>query len=84
MVGGGRRCPPEVAAELDELWKEVLLQQFHDIIPGSSIAWVHDDAEAAHARVAARLEALIADALAIGCAAASRRSPTPRRTPAAR
>jgi alpha-mannosidase len=51
-----------VTAELDELWREVLLQQFHDIIPGSSIAWVHDDAEAAHARVAARLEELISAA----------------------
>jgi alpha-mannosidase len=55
--------PPEIAAELDELWKEVLVQQFHDIIPGSSITWVHDDAEAAHARVAARLEELIGEAL---------------------
>ena len=45
--------PAEVAAELDALWKDVLLQQFHDILPGSSIAWVHADAEAAHARVAA-------------------------------
>jgi alpha-mannosidase len=55
--------PAEVAVELDDLWKEVLLQQFHDIIPGSSIAWVYEDAEAAHARVAKRLEALIANAL---------------------
>lgn len=50
--------PAEVATELDQLWKDVLLQQFHDIIPGSSIAWVHADAEAVHERVAARLEAL--------------------------
>lgn len=55
--------PAEVTAELDELWKEVLLQQFHDIIPGSSITWVYEDSEAAHARVAARLEELIGDAL---------------------
>jgi alpha-mannosidase len=53
----------DVAAELDDLWKEVLLQQFHDIIPGSSISWVHADAEDAHARVAERLEVLIAKAL---------------------
>jgi alpha-mannosidase len=51
--------PAEVASELDALWKDVLLQQFHDIIPGSSIAWVHADAEAVHERVAARLESLI-------------------------
>ena len=56
--------PAEVTAELDELWKEVLLQQFHDIIPGSSITWVYEDSEAAHAKVAARLEELISDALA--------------------
>jgi alpha-mannosidase len=40
----------------------VLLQQFHDILPGSSIAWVHADAEAAHTRIADRLEQLIAQA----------------------
>jgi alpha-mannosidase len=57
--------PAEVAAELEELWKEVLLQQFHDIIPGSSITWVYEDSEAAHARVAERAEALIAQALAL-------------------
>lgn len=52
----------ELAVELDELWKDVLLQQFHDIIPGSSIAWVAADAKAAHTRVAARLESIINDA----------------------
>ena len=28
-----------------EVWPDVLTQQFHDILPGSSIAWVHRDAE---------------------------------------
>jgi alpha-mannosidase len=28
-------------ADLDRIWKEVLTHQFHDILPGSSIAWVH-------------------------------------------
>ena len=42
------------------LWQEVLTQQFHDIIPGSSIAWVHAEAEAVHARIAAELEERIA------------------------
>ena len=55
--------PAGVATQLYELWNEVLLQQFHDIIPGSSITWVHDDAEAAHARVVAQLEPLIELAL---------------------
>ena len=57
---GRRRSTPH---ELDELWQEVLTQQFHDILPGSSIAWVHADAEAVHARVAAELEERIAGAL---------------------
>ena len=46
------------------LWQEVLTLQFHDIIPGSSIAWVHAEAEAAHARIAAELEERIAASLA--------------------
>jgi alpha-mannosidase len=43
-------------ADVDHLWREVLTQQFHDIIPGSSIAWVHADAEQVHASVIAALE----------------------------
>jgi alpha-mannosidase len=49
---------------LDELWQEVLTLQFHDILPGSSIAWVHADAEAAHVRIAGELETRITAALA--------------------
>ncbi|MET7289203.1 glycoside hydrolase family 38 C-terminal domain-containing protein [Streptomyces sp. NPDC005573] len=45
--------------ELDRLWKTVLLHQFHDILPGSSIAWVHREARATYARVAAELTAII-------------------------
>ncbi|MEX2626015.1 MAG: glycoside hydrolase family 38 C-terminal domain-containing protein [Ilumatobacteraceae bacterium] len=47
-------------AGVDHLWREVLTLQFHDILPGSSIAWVHDDAEATHRRVAEELERRIA------------------------
>ncbi|WP_226758608.1 alpha-mannosidase [Arthrobacter sp. SO3] len=50
------------AAELKRLWRLVLLQQFHDILPGSSIAWVHQDAERNYAAVARQLEEIIADA----------------------
>ncbi|PZE38316.1 glycoside hydrolase family 38 C-terminal domain-containing protein [Curtobacterium sp. MCPF17_031] len=49
--------------ELDALWQQVLLQQFHDILPGTSIAWVHREAVERYAEVADRLEALIASAL---------------------
>jgi len=43
-------------ADLERLWKVLLLHQFHDIIPGSSIAWVHDETEAAHAELLAETE----------------------------
>ncbi|MFE7354070.1 alpha-mannosidase [Streptomyces sp. NPDC057543] len=45
--------------ELDRIWKSVLLHQFHDILPGSSIAWVHREAEATYARIAGELEAIV-------------------------
>ncbi len=48
----------------DDFWREVLTLQFHDILPGSSIAWVHDEAEAAHRRIADELESRIAAVLA--------------------
>ncbi|MBN2713814.1 MAG: alpha-mannosidase, partial [Planctomycetes bacterium] len=36
---------------MDTTWKLVLLNQFHDIIPGSSIARVYEEAEADYARI---------------------------------
>ncbi|MFE3414670.1 alpha-mannosidase [Streptomyces mirabilis] len=50
--------------KLDRLWKTVLLHQFHDILPGSSIAWVHREAEAEYARVAKEVEAITSEAVA--------------------
>ncbi|MBY8883338.1 alpha-mannosidase [Streptomyces sp. PTM05] len=55
-VRTGSRYPYE---ELDRLWKTVLLHQFHDILPGSSIAWVHREAEATYARVARELGGIV-------------------------
>ncbi|MFD0293288.1 alpha-mannosidase [Streptomyces sp. NPDC127118] len=49
---------------LDRLWKTVLLHQFHDILPGSSIAWVHREARETYERVRAELADLVADAVA--------------------
>ncbi|WP_104127132.1 glycoside hydrolase family 38 C-terminal domain-containing protein [Cryobacterium sp. Y57] len=45
-------------------WQTVLLNQFHDILPGSSIAWVHQVAEAAYETVRIDLEDLIATSVA--------------------
>lgn len=36
--------------ELDKIWKNMLLNQFHDIIPGSSIHMVYETAEAEYAQ----------------------------------
>ncbi|WHP16372.1 glycoside hydrolase family 38 C-terminal domain-containing protein [Cellulomonas sp. ES6] len=49
--------------QLDRIWQEMLLLQFHDILPGSSIAWVHREARATYARLREELEALVGDAL---------------------
>ena len=57
--------------EIDALWDTVLLLQFHDILPGSSIAWVHREAETSYASILERGEALVARALeALASAAA--------------
>jgi len=63
------------AAELEAAWKLLLVSQFHDILPGSSIDWVYEDAErdlagvietaagitsGAHAKIANTGEGLVA------------------------
>ena len=50
--------------QLDRLWKQVLLNQFHDILPGSSIAWVHREAEAAYAEILGELGGIVEEAQA--------------------
>lgn len=40
-----------IKVQLDTAWKLVLLNQFHDILPGSSITWVYDDAAKDYERV---------------------------------
>ncbi|MFD3920846.1 alpha-mannosidase [Streptomyces sp. NPDC058595] len=54
-----RTGEPYPYAALDRIWKTVLLHQFHDILPGSSIAWVHRETEQAHQDAARELNALI-------------------------
>jgi alpha-mannosidase len=43
------------AAALDRLWKEVLLYQFHDILPGSSIRRVYTECNARYEAILAEL-----------------------------
>ena len=52
------------ATELERLWKIVLLNQFHDIIPGSSVREVYEDSDKDYAEVIAGGENIIDRALA--------------------
>lgn len=47
---------------LEQIWKTVLLHQFHDILPGTSIAWVHREARETYARLQEELTALSEEA----------------------
>ena len=49
---------PYPRAELWELWQIVMLNQFHDILPGSSIGAVFDDSDADYAQFFAQADAL--------------------------
>lgn len=48
--------------ELDSIWETLLLNQFHDILPGSGIAWIHREAREQYERDIKRLKVLIAEA----------------------
>jgi len=48
--------------DLDRIWKEVLLYQFHDILPGSSITRVYDESLDRYAILQSELESLLAEA----------------------
>ncbi len=47
---------------LEELWKEVLLYQFHDIIPGSSIKRVYDENDVRYAYILGEIKKIESDA----------------------
>lgn len=49
--------------ELDELWHEVLLLQFHDILPGTSIAWVHREARERYRQLEEQATAIVTRSL---------------------
>jgi alpha-mannosidase len=49
-------------SELERAWKLVLFQQFHDILPGSGIRWIYDDARSDHAEALAIAGAVAAEA----------------------
>jgi alpha-mannosidase len=59
-----RLAEPYPYDELEAHWHTLLLQQFHDILPGSSIAWVHREAERNYAAMAGALDRLVTHSLA--------------------
>ncbi|WP_031512947.1 alpha-mannosidase [Streptomyces sp. NRRL F-5123] len=58
-----RAGAPYPYEKLESIWQRVLLHQFHDILPGSSIAWVHQEAEKVHGELQAELAEVIGTAL---------------------
>jgi alpha-mannosidase len=51
------------SAALDAAWKDVLLLQFHDVLPGTSIAWVYEDSARRYEAVRAVCDSAIESAL---------------------
>lgn len=48
--------------KLDSAWEDLLLCQFHDVLPGSSIQMVYDDAEKIYAKLHKSITKVIEDA----------------------
>ncbi|KAF8583534.1 glycoside hydrolase family 38 protein [Ramaria rubella] len=46
-------------SQINDLWENVLLNQFHDVLPGSAIGMVYEDAERIYAQVAKDGNALL-------------------------
>lgn len=53
------RYPQEA---LEQLWRRMLLLQFHDILPGSSTSWVNREAAAEYRALAGEIETLLDEA----------------------
>ncbi|MFD0711584.1 alpha-mannosidase [Paenibacillus sp. GCM10027626] len=52
---------PYPAEQLETIWKEMLLYQFHDILPGSSIKRVYDESLERYAIMLAQVEEMIVE-----------------------
>lgn len=59
-----REGVPYPYEEIKECWRTVLRNQFHDILPGTSIGWVYEQTEKEYAEVARVLEEVIEAAAA--------------------
>lgn len=50
-IGSSKSSYKYPKAEIDEMWEDVLLCQFHDCLPGSSIEMCYDDSDELYAKV---------------------------------
>ena len=57
----GKPMPQNWRQRLEELWKKLLFNQFHDVAPGTSIARVHEQAEKELREVCEGCEALLGE-----------------------
>ena len=60
---GGSTDACTLAGELKGLWKRLLIQEFHDILPGTGIARVHQEAEDELAQIAGACEGILGKVL---------------------
>ena len=58
-----QRSAPYPGTHLRDMWRELLVMQFHDVLPGTSIGWVHDEARDRLRAVIEQAEVLIDAAL---------------------
>ena len=49
-------------AALDSLWEDLLLMQFHDILPGSSVGELYDETRGMHEKLAGKADEMTGDA----------------------
>lgn len=62
LLAGGKTALPLSPERLDALWKEILLYQFHDILPGSSINRVYDESQARYQAIYSEVTQAVAAA----------------------
>lgn len=67
---------PYPQEELNKGWKDVLLNQFHDVLPGSSIKEVYDDTDAMYEKVLDTGERIVAGHLDKICGAVASKGPS--------
>lgn len=59
------QCSKEKKKEIDRLWKLLLLNQFHDVIPGTSIGAVFDDSRKHYEDISASVAKMTAQHWAV-------------------